>query len=150
MTYRRHVTFVIVVAMAMTAIALAQETQKSLFDRLGGRAGITAVVDDFVANCAADTRINRFFAETAKDPKRMAMFKGHLVDQLCEATGGPCKYTGKNMRDAHRGMGISSADFDALVEDLVKSLTKFKVSAADQKTLLGVLGPMKADMVEKK
>ena len=150
MTDRRVVTSVIVVAVAMTAVALAQGTQKSLFDRLGGRAGITAVVDDFVANCAADTRINRFFAETAKDPKRMAMFKSHLVDQLCEATGGPCKYTGKNMRDAHRGMGISSADFDALVEDLVKSLTKFKVAAADQKILLGVLGPMKADMVEKK
>ena len=150
MTDRRLVTSVIAVAVTMTSVVMAQGTQKSLFDRLGGRAGITAVVDDFVANCAADTRINRFFAETAKDPKRMAMFKSHLIDQLCEATGGPCKYTGKNMRDAHRGMGISSADFDALVEDLVKSLTKFKVSAADQKILLGVLGPMKADMVEKK
>jgi hemoglobin len=150
MTDTRLATSVIVVALAGSAFALAQGTQKTLFDRLGGRAGITAVVDDFVANCAADTRINRFFAETAKDPKRMATFKMHLVDQLCEATGGPCKYTGKNMRDAHRGMGISNADFDALVEDLVKSLTKFKVSAADQKILLGVLGPMRADMVEKK
>ena len=150
MTYARVATSVIVVALAVTSFALAQGTQKSLFDRLGGRAGITAVVDDFVANCAADARINRFFAEAAKDPKRMAMFKTHLVDQICEATGGPCKYTGKNMRDAHQGMGISGADFDALVEDLVKSLDKFKVSAADQKILLGVLGPMKADIVEKK
>ena len=150
MTFTRAAASVIVATLAVASFAVAQSTQKTLFDRLGGRAGITAVVDDFVANCAADTRINRFFAETAKDPKRMAMFKGHLVDQLCEATGGPCKYTGKNMRDAHRGMGISSADFDALVEDLVKSLTKFNVSAADQKILLGVLGPMKADMVEKK
>ena len=93
MTDRRLVTTVIVVAVAITSVALAQGTQKSLFDRLGGRAGITAVVDDFVANCAADTRINRFFAETAKDPKRMAMFKSHLVDQLCEVW---------DSRDSHR------------------------------------------------
>jgi hemoglobin len=124
--------------------------QKSLFDRLGGKDGITKVVDDFVGNCAADTRINKYFAATAKDPKRMAMFKSNLVDQICEASGGPCKYTGMNMKEAHKGMGIAGADFDALVEDLVKSLNKFKVAAADQKVLLGVLGPMKGDIVEKK
>jgi hemoglobin len=149
MRFTRVTIAVLAVVLGLASIAQAQGTQKSLFDRLGGKAGITAVVDDFVANCAADARINKFFAATAKDPKRMAMFKSHLVDQLCEATGGPCKYTGKNMKEAHKGMGISGADFDALVEDLVKSLDKFKVAAADQKILLGVLGPMKADMVEK-
>src|SRR5512132_2077192 len=78
--------------------------EKSLYDRLGGKKAITAVVDEFVARVAADTRINKFFAPTASDEKRLKSFKGKLVDQICEASGGPCKYTGKNMKAAHMGM----------------------------------------------
>jgi hemoglobin len=126
-----------------------QAKDSTLYDRLGGKKAIKAVVDDFVGRCAADTRINGFFAATAADPKRLAAFKGNLVDQICEASGGPCKYKGKDMKTAHKGMGISSADFNALVEDLTASLDKFKVADADKSTLLGVLGPMKADIVEK-
>jgi hemoglobin len=124
--------------------------QGSLYDRLGGKTAIVAVVDDFVGNCAGDKRINAFFAATAADSARLAKFKDNLVNQICEAAGGPCKYTGKDMKAAHQGMGISSADFDALVEDLVKSLDKFKVAKADKDALLGVLGPMKPQIVEKK
>ena len=139
------VTFVVVATVGMQA-----QAQKTLYQRLGERKAIVAVVDDFVNNCATDTRINAFFTATAKDPARLAKFKGNLVDQICEASGGPCKYAGKDMKTAHAGMGISGADFDALVEDLVKTLNKFKVADADQKALLGVLGPMKAQIVEKK
>lgn len=139
------VTFVVVATVGMQA-----QAQKTLYQRLGERKAIVAVVDDFVNNCATDKRINAFFAATAKDAARLAKFKGNLVDQICEASGGPCKYTGKDMKTAHAGMGISAADFDALVEDLVKTLNKFKIADADQKALLGVLGPMKAQIVEKK
>jgi hemoglobin len=69
-----------------------------------------------------------------------------LYDRL-GGNGGPCKYTGKDMKSAHAGMGIKEADFNALVEDLVGALDKFKVAAADKNTLLGVLGPMKGDIV---
>jgi len=124
--------------------------QKSLYDRLGGKTAIVAVVDDFVGNVAADKRINAFFAATAADKARMAKFKENLVNQICEASGGPCKYTGKTMKAAHQGMAISSADFDALVEDLTKTLVKFKVGKPEQDQLLGVLGPMKPQIVEKK
>lgn len=126
------------------------QTQKSLYDRLGGKAAIVAVVDDFVANCAADVRIDAFFKATAADKNRLAAFKNKLVDQICEAAGGPCKYTGNDMKTAHAGMGISNADFNALVEDLTKSLDKFKVGKAEQDQLLGVLGPMRPLIVEKK
>ena len=122
---------------------------KSLYARLGGKKAITAVVDEFVNNCATDTRINKFFADTAKDPKRLKKFKTNLVNQICQASGGPCKYTGKNMKDAHKGMGITEADFNALVEDLVKALDKFKVGETEKNELLGALGPMKGDIVEK-
>ena len=141
-----------VLGLASLAVALvaSPSSQKSLYDRLGGKTAIVAVVDDFVANCAADARINKFFAATAADKNRLAAFKNKLVDQICEASGGPCKYTGKNMKDAHMGMNISGADFNALVEDLVGALDKFKVPAHEKDQLLGALGPMKTDIVEKK
>ena len=138
------------VTTASTAMFAQTAAQKSLYDRLGGQKAIVAVVDNFVAKVAADKRINAFFAKTAGDPKRLAAFKQNLVDQICEASGGPCKYIGKDMKSAHAGMGISMADFNALVEDLVATLNQFKVPAAEQKQLLGVLGPMSKDIVEKK
>ena len=121
--------------------------QKTLYSRLGGKKAIKAVVDEFVNNCAADTRINKFFAATAADKKRLNKFKDNLVDQICQASGGPCKYKGKDMKTAHKGMGITDADFNALVEDLVKALDKFNVGATEKNELLGVLGPMKGDIV---
>ena len=139
----------LIIAGTNVAFAKAKKAD-TLYNRLGGKKAITAVVDDFVGNCASDARINSFFAKTAADTKRLQKFKANLVDQICEAAGGPCKYKGKSMKEAHAGMGVKSADFGALVEDLVKSLDKFQVAKADKDTLLGVLGPMKSDIVEEK
>ena len=116
--------------------------QKSLYDRLGGRDAIVAVVDDFVGNVAADNRINYYFAKTD-----IVRLKRNLVDQICAGTGGPCTYTGRDMKTAHAGMGVTNADFDALVGDLVKSLDKFKVPDKEKGELLGVLGPMRPSIV---
>ncbi len=116
---------------------------KSLYVRLGGKPAITAVVDQFVANVAADGRINGRFATTD-----ISKLKGHLVDQVCAATGGPCTYAGRDMKTTHAGMKISHADFGALVEDLVKALDTFKVPVREKGELLGLLGPMERDIVE--
>jgi hemoglobin len=121
---------------------------KSLYSRLGGKKGINAVVEEFVNNCATDDRIKRFFAAAANDPKRLARLKSNLFDQICNASGGPCKYKGKDMKTAHKNMGITDADFTALVEDLVKALDKFNVGETEKNELLGKLGPMKGDIVE--
>ena len=125
--------------------AASAAQRRSLYDRLGGKPAITAVVDEFVANVAADNRINKFFAKT-----NIPHLKQLLVDQICEASGGPCKYTGRNMKETHKGLGIDNKAWDALVQDLVKALNKFKVPSKEQKELLGLLGPMKKDIVEKK
>jgi hemoglobin len=117
---------------------------KPLYDRLGGKPAIQAVVDDFIGNVAGDGRINRRFAN-ADIPRLKRM----LVDQICEASGGPCKYAGANMLDAHRGMNITEAEFTALVEDLIKSLDKFKVPAQEKTELLTALGGMKPQIVGK-
>ena len=128
---------------------VSQAKDKTLYDRLGGKKAITAVVDEFVGRVAADTRINSYFAAAAADPQRLASFKMKLVDQICEASGGPCKYMGGDMKSAHMGMGISGPEFDALVSDLVGALDKFKVGEKEKSDLLGALGPMKPQIVEK-
>jgi len=119
-----------------------QQSQATLYERLGGKPAITAVVDDFVGNVAADNRINGFFAKT--DIPRL---KQLLVEQICAGSGGPCTYTGRDMRAAHDGMGVRDVHFSALVEDLVKTLDKFKVPQREKDELLAVLGPMKNDIV---
>lgn len=118
--------------------------QKSLYDRLGGKPAIQAVVDDFVGNVAADPRINQRFANT-----NIPRLKAMLVDQICEASGGPCRYTGQNMTEAHRGMNITDGEFTALVEDLVKSLDRFNVPAPEKNELLTALGGLKPQIVGK-
>ena len=115
----------------------------SLYERLDGLDAITAVVDSFVARCARDDRINEKFVRT--DVPRL---KKMLVDQVCEATGGPCTYTGRGMLETHDGMEVTAGEFDALVEDLVATLDELDVPTAEQEELLGLLGPMRSDIVE--
>ena len=117
----------------------------SLYVRLGGKEAIAKVVDLFVANVAADARINAFFANT--DIPRL---KQMLVDQICDAASGgtECKYTGRSMKESHAGMGVKKEHFDALVEDLVKALDTAGVGQREKDELLSVLGPMQEDIVE--
>lgn len=115
---------------------------KSLYDRLGGKPAITAVVEDFVGRVAADARINGKFAN-ANIPRLKSM----LADQICQASGGPCTYSGRDMKSAHAGMGISGEEFDTLVGNLVATLNKFKVGDREKNELLGALGPMKQDII---
>ncbi len=127
---------------AMLTLATAAQAQ-SLFERLGGKDSITAVVDEFAGRVLADTRINAKFAKS--DPVRL---KAMLVEQLCEATGGPCKYTGRTMPASHLNMGVTTGEFNALVEDLVGALDKFNVPQKEKDELIGALAPMKAQIVE--
>ncbi len=114
----------------------------SLYTRLGEEKSIQAVVDEFLVNVGGDTRINKFFANV--DLKRLNML---LVQQISNAAGGPQKYTGRDMKTTHAGLKITKPDFDALVEDLVKALDKFKVPAQEKTELLTVLGGLQKDIV---
>lgn len=131
------------------SVAPMVRADDALYKSLGGKKAITAVVDNFVGRVAMDGRINSYFKDTASNPKRLATFKKNLVDQICQAAGGPCKYKGKDMKTAHQGMGVTGAAFDALVSDLVATLDELHVKEGDKNAILGVLGPMKSDIVEK-
>ena len=118
---------------------------RSLYKRLGGREGIAGVVDDFTATMVADGRVNLRFKDMK--PAEVFKFKSNLADQICEATGGPCSYLGKDMKKAHEGMKVTEAEWNATVENRVKALDKHKVQAPAKQELLGALGPMKKDIV---
>jgi truncated hemoglobin YjbI len=134
----------------ITAIAVEPPGVPTLFTNLGGLTAISAVVDEFLGIVVADNRINKFFAQTVASPQRVAALRQNLIDQVCAGAGGPCTYQGRDMKTAHRSMQITDVEFDALVEDLVKALDKFNVPLPEKAALLGVLAPMRADIVEKK
>jgi hemoglobin len=115
----------------------------TLFERLGKGPAITAVIDDFVARCASDSRINGKFARTD-----IARLKAMLVEQVSSATGGKVQYTGRGMRETHDGMQVTAGEFDALVEDLVATLNQQGVPEKSQGELLAILGPLRGDIVE--
>jgi hemoglobin len=105
-------------------------------------AGITKVVDAALAEIHGDLRINIFFEKTD-----MADLRRLLIEQICAATGGPCTYSGRSMEEAHSGLNLTNADFDAFVEDLVHAMNSTKVPPDLQKQLLDLLGPMRPQVV---
>jgi hemoglobin len=117
--------------------------KKALFDRLGGQPAVEAVVDEFLKRVAADKRINARFGNT--DLPRL---RNLLVEFVCFATGGPCQYTGRDMKTAHAGMQLVEEEFAALVENLVGALDKFNVPKAEKDELLGALGPLGKEIVD--
>lgn len=157
MTKPKMYTWMLIAVLAIGMASCKKETTPttpapaptpSLYERLGGESAVKAVVDKFIEYVAADTVINSFFAETVAQ-NRVDALKMNLVNQIGEASGGPQKYTGKNMVDAHTGMNIQNVHFDALVADLVKALDFYNVGATEKDELLGVLGPMRSDIVGK-
>ena len=117
--------------------------ESSLYERLGGVDALTAVTRAFEDRAAKDDRINQKFARTNLD-----RLTKEFVDQLCQATSGPCSYTGLGMIKAHTNMGVTNGEWDAFMEDLVAVLNDFKVGEAEQGELLNLLRPMHDEIVE--
>lgn len=130
-----------------TAAQGKQQQSPSLYQRLGGYDAIAAVTDDFITRLTTEPQFTRFFAGFSTDSKKR--IRQHIVDQLCEATGGPCIYTGRSMKVVHGGLGITQRDWDVTVKLLVSSLDKFKVPQREKDELLTALSQLKPDIVEK-
>lgn len=126
----------------LCAPAAAQTAPRTLYERLGGKDALTAVVSELWAVVGADARINRHFAQT-----RPEAFAGQLVDFLCQASGGPCQYKGKDMLAAHTGMHLTDGDFNALAEDTAVVLDRFKVPATEKGEVMDMLGGLKPSVV---
>ena len=121
---------------------------KSLYTRLGGYDAIAAVTDDFIGRLVADKSLARFFGGHGKNS--LGRIRQHVVDQLCAATGGPCVYTGRDMKTTHHGLGITEADWNAAAAHLSATLDKFKVPAKEKAEVLAAVSSLKNEIVEQK
>jgi hemoglobin len=120
----------------------------SLYERLGGKSAIEAVVNDFIDRVGADPRITNEKVKARIAAIDIPTLKWQVTNQVCAASGGPCKYTGRDMVSSHAGLMITNAEFDAVVDDLVKTLDQFKVQEREKNELLSLLAPMRADIVQ--
>ena len=130
------------IALSLSTGAIAGD--KTLYDRLGGTPALQAVVGELWNVVAADARINGRFKHTKPEA-----FGGQLVAFLCQASGGPCQYQGRDMKAAHTGMMLTDAEFNALADDTTKALNKFSVPAKEQGEVIGLLASLKGDIVNR-
>ena len=135
----------LLLTIGLASAARAQE--KSLYQRLGGYDALAAVVDDFIVRLVTDKQFEKFFVGHADDSKKQ--IRQHILDQFCAATGGPCVYTGRDMKTSHTGLGITEADWDAAAKHLAASLDKFKVPEKEKGEVLAFVTTLKKDIVEK-
>ena len=134
---KKIVAFSLLVLAASPAFA-----QDTLFADMGGQAGIDRIVDASVENYLADPRISKIFDESNMDRVR-AQFKV----QFCQIAGGPCEYKGHGMAEAHKGLRLTNADFNAVVEDLQAAMDKVGIPFATQNRFLARLAPMQRHVV---
>ena len=151
MLYRTRGTAILPLVLLLLTAAVASNVaaqERTLYSRLGGYDAISAVVEDFAPKLFSDPRISRFFVGMGSDTKEQ--FKQKNKNLVCNVTGGPCKIISRPAKTAHAGLGITEKDFGIVVEHLVDTLNKFKVPGAEQAELLGIIGSLKPDIVEKK
>jgi len=141
----------LLVASAVSTQATAQTSGApagpSLYKRLGGYDAIAAVSDDFVPRLIADKQVGRFLVGLSENSK--GRLRQMFVEFVCAGTGGPCIYTGRDMKTSHKGMGITASDWDISVKHLVATLEKFKVPEKEKTELLAIVSSLKGDIVEK-
>ena len=125
--------------------AAAPSQNATLYQRLGGYDALAAVSDDFIGRLAGDPQLGRFFTGFSNDSK--VRIREHIVDFLCQATGGPCKYTGRDMKTAHTGLNITEADWNTTVRHLTATLDKFKVPEREKNEVLQAIAAQKGDIV---
>ena len=126
----------------------ATQTEQNLYHRLGGYDAIAAVTDEFIARLAGDPKFARFFAGLSTDSK--LHLRQLVVDQLCAATGGPCVYIGRSMKQSHAGLGITESDWNLSAEHLGGALDKFHVGKREKDEVFAAVTMLKPDIVEAK
>jgi hemoglobin len=128
---------------------IAPAKPASLYERLGGAYNIATVVDDFIERLLVDATLNANPAikeARARVPK--AGLKFHVTALVCEVTGGPCKYTGRTMKEAHRKLNITPPQWEAMVADFRTTLNKYKVPEQEQQELITIVGSTRGDIVQ--
>lgn len=129
----------------MNATTASAQAGDSLYKRLGGYDAIAAVTDDFIGRLATDKEVGRFFAGASVSTQKH--IRQLVVDFLCNATGGPCLYLGRDMKTIHTGLKITEKDWESSVKHLTATLDKFKVKSKEKGEVLGAISGLKKDIV---
>lgn len=140
----------ILFSVVLTGLAQAEdkESQRSLYDRLGGLMAITVVVDDFIDEMVPDPFLNQNPAiDEARKRVPSPYLKYQVTSFVCQATGGPCQYTGRSMKESHDHLNITEAEWDRMVEIFEDVMDKHQVPDSEQRDLLELIGTTKADIV---
>ena len=146
--FKRALLLTVVLSLLLTAGASVTKAQdKTLYERLGGYDGIAKVVDDFIGQLIADKQFEKFFIGQSTDSKKK--IRNHVIEQFCVATGGPCVYTGRDMKTTHAGLGITEADWNAGANHLIAALDKYKVDEKSKAEVVAFVSTLKKDIVEK-
>ena len=124
-------------------VAVADAASATLYERLGGQAGVAAISDTLIDRVSAEPRLRRSFKDAD-----LGRIKRLLAEQLCDLSGGPCHYTGDSMKEVHAGHHISEAEFYGMVDTLRTILRERQVGIAATNQLLRLLAPMKREVVE--
>ncbi len=127
---------------ALLLAACQQSPETTLYQRLGGEAGVEKIVDGVLYGIEHDQSIVHHFADTD-----IPRFRRLLIEQFCELSGGPCKYTGVSMQESHTGFQITQAHFDALVNHVISAMQQQQVPIEAQNEFLAMLAPMYKDVV---
>jgi hemoglobin len=124
------------------------EQKPSLYERLGGVYSIATVVDDLIDRVMSDARLNANpLVDEAHHRVSPAGFKYYVTEMVCEAAGGPQKYSGRSMRDSHKDLRITAGEWEACLDDLQQALDKFGVPQAEQAELKTIVASTRADIV---
>lgn len=132
----------LIAGLLVVAGCASTQNTNSLYADLGGKTGIADIVDRFLMHMGNNEVIVDSFAETD-----IEAFRGHLIDQICEVSGGPCEYTGRSMAESHAGLGVDTRQMNALVSDLINAMDDENVPLGAQNRLLGLLAPLHEDVV---
>ena len=125
-----------------------QESENSLYKRLGGVYSIASVVDDFIERLLVNDILNANPAiKEARDRVLKAGLKYRVTALVCQVTGGPQKYTGRSMQEAHQQMNITEEEWQAMLDDFKNTLDKFEVPEKEQKELIDIVESTKKDIV---
>lgn len=126
----------------------ALSADDSLYKRLGGYDAIAAVTDDFLHRLEGDEKLGRFFLGLSDDS--VARIRQHLIDLVCFSTGGPCAYTGRDMKTTHKGIDITADDWQRMLARFGETMAEFKVPEKEQHELGAIVAPLEKDIVARK
>jgi hemoglobin len=141
---RHYLSLLLVFLLGTAHTSRVAAADDDLYNAFGGKAGLAALMDDFVDRLVIDSRTRPFFENADRGNLKM-----QLTDQLCVLSGGPCQYGGRDMKTAHEGMGVRTSNFNALVEVLQQSMDAKKIPFTVQNRMLALLAPMHRDIITK-